>query len=103
MSGIPSWAVRGAKVVCVDGSPRPSGARYVVLPKEGDTYTIGGVEWFEWSSTAGWGLHLIGLKRFVNGRHIPFKWDRFRPLVSTKTEAEDAAMFRDLIRQPEAA
>lgn len=98
--GIPAWAVRGAKVVCqppdsggwvgADQKGRPS-----IEPQRGSVYTISEVV-------------LEFVPYLVLAECDPddmFRLICFRPAVEPKTEAEDVAMFRDLIdqRQPEKA
>jgi hypothetical protein len=95
MSGIPAWAVRGARVVCVHEVPDFG-------PRLREICTISGVD----IDRKGCWLFLEGYDDWVptapgqNTRHS-FLPRNFRPLVSTKSKAEDLAMFRDLIRQPE--
>jgi hypothetical protein len=106
MSGggaLPSWARKGVKVVCVgrelrEGEPRVINDLGITWrPTRGQIYTISGV-----TVDATYGAFLF-LKEH-NERHC-FIADGFRPLVSTKTEAEDVARFRKLLTQriPEAA
>jgi hypothetical protein len=93
---VPSWAVRGAKVVCVDDdwtcdeidTDLPD-------PVRGETYTIEGVDTdddidFE----GGAGLYLAG---FPDDAFYTIR--NFRPLVTTKSEAEDLAHFRHHLTQ----
>lgn len=105
MSGIPAWAVRGAKVVAVgtgSAEPRYPGANYPDVGPQA-IYTIRAVK------PAGYGgcKETLVLLREIDNSHIkpePFEpgyvLRAFRPLVSTKTEAEDLAHFRKLLDQP---
>lgn len=97
MGGIPSWAVRGAKVVAVGSGPWESKIifglwREVEGPQPGEVCTIsevrrrnGGVELFlvEWP-VANW----LGVPEGYNIEH-------FRPLTSiSETDETEAALFR---------
>lgn len=94
MTSLPSWAVPGRKVVCVDANPR--GVRTVHLTPKG-VYTIDRVEWFRWTDDEGFGIHLVELPRpFVPslGSRAPWGLDRFRPVVSLE---DDMLTFRSLL------
>lgn len=105
MSGIPSWAVRGAKVVAVgtpNAGPRVPGANY---PEIGGIYTIRKVK------PAGYGgcqRDLLMLREIDNSHFKPepfepgFPLEAFRPIAPLKTESEDLAHFRHHLdqRQP---
>jgi hypothetical protein len=97
MSGIPSWAVRGAKVVCVDGgTPTCEGMELIGwVPVTGDTYTLSRVwcrrdgrvlcelkEQPRTSAAGGWGL--VG---------------HFCPLITQQDDIE--AHFKALLDVPE--
>jgi hypothetical protein len=117
MSGaLPSWARKGVKVVLVG---HPSGKTpihygYVVdeAPKRGTIYTIREVTAANGAGPAGDepGIRLSELSingAYPDGRRFSDAWaalSSFRPLVSTKTEADDVALFHDIARQklPEA-
>lgn len=103
MSGasLPSWARKGVKVVCIYGGPWRRGntpwrtwlwLNLIGLPIHGGTYTIAAVGVHHYDRGAALRLKGFGLAGF----HVDF----FRPLVSTKTEAEDVAEFRKLLTQP---
>ena len=93
MSGVPAWAVRGARVVCVYEVPDFG-------PRLREVCTISGVE----VDRKGCWLFIEGYDDWVptapgqTTRHS-FLPRNFRPLVSTKTEAEDVAEFRKLLTQ----
>ena len=95
-SGIPAWAVRGAKVVCVDAAP--SGRPHIIRVKrltQGAIYTVRGVSISEKDGEVG-----LLLDEVTNA--ISPTWDveynylihRFRPAVPPKTQAEDVGLFR---------
>lgn len=89
MSGIPAWAVPGAKVVCVDTSPghlcgMELSDYSTILPK-GIVYEIISVS-----------APFIRLKGVPSG-HL---WSRFRPAVERKTEAHDSEFFRRWLTVP---
>lgn len=99
---IPSWARVGAKVVLVDDSP-PEGPKLmpVSMPVLGKTYTI--------REVIGAGAkHVrndcILLEEITNPispvwhEEYCYRLKRFRPLTTTKTQAEDVAMIRSLIK-----
>ena len=88
---VPSWARVGAKVVCVedccfnwDDHP-PHGP----APEVGDISTIAEI------AVDADGVWLV-LREHSD--LDSFGIEAFRPLVSTKTEAEDVALFRDLLK-----
>jgi hypothetical protein len=103
---IPSWARKGAKVVCVDDGP---GRRPCLFPglldglTKGRVYTVRRVapDWYYGHPV----IFLVEFVRPIDGEPSETGYDirRFRPLVSTKTEAEDLAKFSHHLtqRQPE--
>lgn len=102
MSGIPSWAVRGAKVVAIEASSKPKRNETNVVV--GFTYTIREVVVFE---GYGAGLRVEEIVNPIVGSTVgflerAFPIEMFRPLVPQKTEAEDLAHFRHHLdqRQP---
>ena len=97
-ASLPPWARKGVKVVCIEGgtSNRTAGGW---APKTNGIYTIRGVSVFP-----GHGACLL-LREYVHdeqfmGQEWGWQADHFRPLISTKTEAEDVAEFRKLLTQP---
>jgi hypothetical protein len=94
----PSWAVRGRKIVCVDAEWLDIAGTPTVLAV-GAIYTIDGFE----EDSVYWACPMgaVFLKEVANPTDAScgFGLDRFRPLVSTKTEAEDVARFRKLLTQ----
>ena len=99
MSGIPAWAVRGARVVLIDAGPGdvdgPHDARV------GDICIIDEVGYVVDQPAC--------ICREEGGRwtlpeHTWARLSRFRPFVSTKTQEQDVAEFRKLLTQklPEA-
>jgi hypothetical protein len=95
LSGIPAWAVRGAKVVCVDASAQPVRARPQLV--KGETYIIDRAYIDVFMDDE------LGPYVDLDGAWGGWRLDRFRPSVENKTETEDVAMFRDLLttHQPE--
>lgn len=95
MTHLPSWAVPGRKVVCVDASPH--GPQAVHLTHK-SIYTIDRVEWFHWANgVVGYGVHLLELPRpFVRslGSRAPWGITRFRPVVTLE---DDMLTFRSLL------
>lgn len=95
---VPSWAKPGVKVVCVNAADTNlwGGAELV----EGRVYTLSGA-WVEGDGDAVCAVH--EWRRMLGGVDLsdlfPFHLRRFRPLVFTKSEAEDVAMFHDIARQ----
>lgn len=87
------------KVVCVDATPR-RGYEHVRFPVTGEIYTIRAIYPPDFQ-----GDTAIVLEEILNGaaplgREYSFFLHRFRPLTARKTEAEDAAFFRDWLRAP---
>lgn len=105
---IPAWAVRGAKVVCVDAKPLPGYEEYPFLwPSERVIYTVRSTFWNE--RRGHWQLRLAELVNpvlpWLDGNYEPaFGVHRLRPVVPRKTEEQDVAEFRKLLTQklPEA-
>jgi len=87
VSGIPSWARVGAKVMCVDGATDPHGNAVVA----GETYTI--------SRTDSDGV--TGYVSLVEDRDQDCGWyvSRFRPLITL--EHDMAVHFERLLDVPE--
>jgi hypothetical protein len=96
MSGIPAWAVRGAKVVWTGGRIRPGVKRLT----EGRVYTLRGTALCPINGHIG--CYLVGV---YNDRHLflpeelGYLLEQFRPLVTAKTEAEDLAHFKHHLTQ----
>lgn len=96
-SGIPAWAVKGARVVCIndtrsdcfDPFPLRKGAVYEVIGI-GDHVDRNGR----------WGIKLVGAPNrvLIGGKitDIDCGWypGRFRPAVPPKTQSEDVGLFR---------
>jgi hypothetical protein len=97
MSGVPSWAVRGAKVVCVDACPWVFGWSGDALV-EGAIYTIRGIAPHD--SLGRLGLYLDEARTKTDA--FGFLIARFRPLVDDSDEAlaRDVALFTEHLRQP---
>jgi hypothetical protein len=95
---LPSWAVPGAKVVCVDAdSPGTRGS--VWYPEDaivtGETYTIFRV----WNDFDGPVCSLVGRSRHRASnfyeREVGYHLRRFRPVVDTTTDDEvEQRLFR---------
>lgn len=101
MSGIPAWAVPGAKVVCIRTMTRRNGGP---VPVVGQTYVV------RHPHVSPFGDAVIGLEEIVDplanyklapglGPFWLVEW--FRPLVTRSQEQDIATHFRDLLRQPE--
>jgi hypothetical protein len=101
VSGIPSWARRGAKVVCVDAEwGKDSLQRYLGLAPTliaDAVYTVTRAE-------VDGGEATVWLREAANdlpdGVDSGFWLVRFRPLVEPKTEAEDREFFRHWLKAP---
>lgn len=95
MSGVPSWARKGVKVVCikrgawglVTGAPKT--ALDTTHPIFGEAYTIGEVD-AEWTPVC------LRLREF----HDLYNIAEFRPLVSKKTMADDVALIKSHLKAP---
>jgi hypothetical protein len=107
MSGLPSWARVGAKVICIlsDWTPDERAAyRDVSFPVEGATYTIREVTTTYWD-----GVVCLRLEEICNpvimwrdgAAEAAFDVGRFRPLHTLETDLE--AHFTELltIRNPQ--
>lgn len=94
---IPTWARKGAKVVCVNAEATSAfGVQELI---EGDVYVIRWVGWFHHELQ---GRHaavrVVGIERFCNRRDYPFDALRFRPLIS---QADDISThFQALLSTP---
>ena len=92
----PTWAVKGARVVCINGawqfSQRPTlGERFETWlrgdPVRGRVYVINEVLMIDSEPYV-----------FLRGWRLNSHWLRaFRPLVPERTEAEDLAHFKPLL------
>jgi|DEB19_MinimDraft_3_1074340.scaffolds.fasta_scaffold118202_1 hypothetical protein len=97
MSGIPSWAVRGAKVVCVldfTTARTVNDLGYTAIPIVGQAYTV------RRAYICRYGVPVIALREFEVDQYFDLRG--FRPAVALKTESEDLAHFRHHLdqRQP---
>ena len=93
MTALPSWAVPGRKVVCVDAK-LPD--RNIGRLEKNKVYTIRSVEARDYCRT-GWGFHLAEINRpasTIRGHVVPFGSWRFRPVVTLE---EDMLTFRSLL------
>lgn len=104
MSGVPAWAVRGAKVVCVDPNPWWYGpeARGANVPVKDAVYTIreivfGDAVLLEEIRNAPRLIEVDGGGLTIG--EPCFAIARFRPVIAKKSEAEDLALFRHHIDQ----
>lgn len=88
--GIPAWAVKGAKVVCIAGGD-PNGPGFKLVggyPVTGGVYTIRSV-----TDRGRGGKVLLRLAEFRPFIHNGNEWggwdaDRFRPLVTQQDDIE---------------
>lgn len=101
---IPSWARKGAKVVCVNDAafPEQIGPEWMSDTglREGAIYTIRGLSPC-WSGQTG--VLLAEVVYPVDGRlgaEPGYRISRFRPLIEPKTEAQDRAFFRHWLKVP---
>ena len=104
-----SWAKPGVKCVCIDDTipPHKNVSPSTILPKRGSVYTIRRVK----SADSVWLEEIVNNPREYLIRddgstyfgEVAFSIARFRPLVEPKTEAEDFAMIKDLIKVPQDA
>ena len=94
MSGIPSWAVKGAKVVCINSRPPwwCGVGDPVLVPVEGEVYEISALGDFGGQC----GLLLVGM-----GELDFWHCRRFRPLVTRSQEQDIAEHFAHHLRTPE--
>lgn len=100
MNSIPSWAVRGAKVVCVrtiDTCAYPE----VPYPTVGATYTVARVGHGDEDGDAIITVDEID-SRDGEGFDVGYSLACFRPAVEPKSEVEDVALFKHHLdqRQP---
>jgi hypothetical protein len=93
MSGIPAWAVRGRKVVCIDSVWECDDPTDADLPDpvKGQTYTILDTDM---DDDDGAGLYLVEF-----GDDAFYTIDGFRPIVDIEAQLRDVAMFRKLLTQ----
>ena len=89
MSGIPAWAVPGARVVLIDASPGEADGPHAA--RERDICIIDRVDMVRGTPAC--------LCHEENGRWTmpELTWarlSRFRPVTAPKSEAEDPALFR---------
>lgn len=88
---IPSWARVGEKVACVFSHLCDDTGIWASI-SEGQIYTIAGVEFDPDVSGS-------AILQLVERPSVEwFSIDAFRPLTTTKTQAEDVAMIRSLIK-----
>jgi hypothetical protein len=105
MIAIPSWAVRGRKVVCVDGSPPPDRAdHYRAWPEQGAVYTIREVLWVE--TLQMYQVRLVEIQNAVHwykntGDFEPaYALRRFKPLVTIEDDMEAHFVALLDVKQP---
>lgn len=88
MTDIPSWAVPGAKVVCVNDWFPDEGVEATYEgagPAIGHDYTVRGNDYF-------YGMCWIAITAVPGDVFFPIV--NFRPAVEPKTEQEDVALFK---------
>lgn len=101
-SGIPAWAVRGAKVVCVNANYADGEPTGLVV---GKVYTVraAGIDADAISASGHRSRHpVVDLEECQNrydcyagpNGHPGFDITRFRPAVPPKTQSEDVGLFR---------
>jgi hypothetical protein len=97
MSGVPSWARKGMKVVCINDQRLESSEVHTGFLVAGSAYTIDGA--YHHPSDGRIGLFLAEAPGKYQGHPVAYDLRRFRPAVEPKTEAEDLAQFRKLLTQ----
>lgn len=105
MGGLPSWATRGRKVVCIKVGT--GGFGHEVRPALNGVYTIREIVTRE-GADCNFGLRFAEIRNkpdnyFEGFMEFVFRGDRFRPVVPQKTEAEDTAYFRQFLTSEELA
>lgn len=105
MSGLPSWARVGAKVVCVDDSnqcwPWYAPEQDECVVKDGIYVIESAGIYFDFESGEDYvGLTVCGVRRVDGVRNVPFDISRFRPLVTL--EDDITTYFAELldVREP---
>ena len=107
-----SWVKPGAKCVCIDDHLDPVKFPCLppiiddrsVMPVRGRVYTVQASEWYTYDHPIlgrqdFLGVHLLEIQRprgGFSGRLVPYRANRFRPLVSRSAE-DDAALFAPLV------
>jgi hypothetical protein len=94
MSGIPSWAVKGARVVCVEDLWAGRCTGWITPPCVGTIYTIEGVTAQSCNEWRGPFVTLVE----IDSEPYGFELSAFRPLITLEDDLE--AHFRILLRQP---
>ena len=99
MNGVPSWASRGARIVCVldfNTSRTVNDKGYRRLPVLSHTYAVRKA-YIDGPS----GLPVVTLREFEADHFFDLRG--FRPAVEPRAEADDLAQFRHHLdqRQPE--
>lgn len=107
-----TWAKPGVKCVCIDSKARkkklvpwlPPVEFGGVYPVEGQVYTVASVEWYESiypeMVESFLGIHLVEIARppgLMTAEVVPYRIERFRPLVS-RTMEQSLALFTPLLR-----
>lgn len=98
MSDVPSWAVRGQKVICIrDEFPGCCIVGEDAKLRRGEIYTVHSVG----DSPLGNGVHLMEIHRSQSksfGVPLPYLFGRFRPLITIEDDL--AAHFTAFLHQP---
>jgi len=101
--GIPAWAVKGAKVVCIDDSLLEG------IIAKGPVYTVASAEIDPWIATSGPNAGRRGPVLHIEEVHNPmakggaFAASRFRPAVPPRSLEQDVARFRKHLRTKRAS
>ena len=90
-ASIPSWVVRGAKVVCISDRYHDNFVDDVPRPVCGNVYTIR-------EALVRKGKPQVRLIEIDSGA-ASFHTNRFRPAVEPKSEAQDVALFKHHLDQ----
>lgn len=101
---IPSWAIKGAKVVCIDDKPHGWTVGGAAADGDMDGLTIGVIYTIrEFGLTMWFGMPTIRLEeiiRILRGRdkeEAGYAITRFRPLVTRTQEQDISAYFKPLL------
>ena len=98
MSGLPSWAKVGARVVCIEVFEQKDTGPEYALPAVGEVYTIREIEDGYWG---GWYFRFNEIHNppfFSDGIEPSFSHLRFKPVVEQKSDNEIEAQIYHKLR-----
>jgi hypothetical protein len=96
VSGIPFWAVPGAKVVCISAPLRSR--KFSTPPEVGAQYTIRETFISSHGTSAARLVEIKGTYSRKSKMERGWKLFRFRPLI-TRSQDDDMAIFRPILDQ----